>query len=86
MYVLLSGVTCALALVAAMAFLRTYVRTADRFFIFFSAAFAIFGLTQLWLGIADAPELNRPFAYVPRLVAFLLILIAILDKNRLARS
>jgi hypothetical protein len=86
MYAVLSGLIAALALVAATSFLRSSLRTRDRFFALFSAAFAIFGLTQLALGISNTPELNRPFAYLPRLAVFVLILIAIADKNRSGRT
>jgi apolipoprotein N-acyltransferase len=82
MYALLSGAIAVLSLVAATSFLRSYVRTRDRFFALFAAAFALLGLTQLWLGITNTPELNRPLAYIPRLIVFLLILFAIFDKNR----
>lgn len=85
-YALLSGVVAALTLVIIMAFLRSYQRTRDRFFAYFAAAFCIFGVTQLALGITNTPELNRPFAYIPRLVSFLLILAAIWDKNRAIRA
>lgn len=82
MYALLSGVITALAIVAAASFLRYYVRTRDRFFAIFGTALLLLGLTQLSLGVSNTPELNRPLAYIPRLVVFLLILFAILDKNR----
>jgi hypothetical protein len=85
MYAVLSGLITALSLVAATSFLRSYGRTRDRFLAIFALAFAIFGLTQFYLGVSNAPELNRPLAYLPRLVVFLLILGAILDKNRVAR-
>jgi len=86
MYALLSGAVAALALVAGIAFLRSFVRMRDRFFLYFSAAFIIFGITQVVLGITNSPELNHPASYIPRLITSLLILTAIWGKNRRSRG
>jgi len=85
MYALLSGAIAALAGLAAALLWRSYIRMRDRFFAYFATAFALLGATQLFLGVRNAPELNEPYAYVPRLAVFVLILIAILDKNRVSR-
>lgn len=85
MYALLSGIFAALALVAGTLFLRAYRRRRDRFFAFFAASFILLGVTQLGMGIRNAPEIDEPLAYVPRLAVFALILIAIFDKNRAER-
>jgi hypothetical protein len=82
MYVLISGAVSALAAVAACALFRSYRRLGDRFFAYFAAAFALFGASQLFLGIRNLPEGNYPYAYIPRLIVFVLILIAIVEKNR----
>lgn len=82
MYVLLSGLVTGLALIAGLAFLRSYSRSRDRFFAYFAAAFIIFGITQIALGYENAPEANHPASYIPRLISSLLILTAIWDKNR----
>ncbi|MGH7662643.1 MAG: DUF5985 family protein [Vulcanimicrobiaceae bacterium] len=85
MYALMSGAVCALSAVAACALFRSYWRLGDRFFAYFAAAFALFGASQLFLGIRNLPEGNYPYAYVPRLLVFVLILIAIVEKNRAVR-
>lgn len=85
MYSMLSGVIAALSLVAATLFLRSYKNGRDIFFAFFAAAFTLFGATQLYLGVRNVPELNHPYAYLPRLAVFVLILVAIAVKNRTAR-
>lgn len=85
MYALLSGAVAALSLIAATLFLRSYKKMRDVLFAYFAAAFALFGATQLYLGIRNVPELNEPTAYLPRLVVFILILVAIVVKNRSAR-
>jgi len=86
MYALMSGAICAFSAVAACALFKSYRRLGDRFFAYFAAAFALFGVSQLYLGIRNLPEGNYPYAYVPRLLVFVLILIAIADKNRSVRA
>lgn len=85
MYALISGAVCALSAVAACALFKSYRRLGDRFFAYFATAFALFGASQLFLGIRNVPEGDYPYAYVPRLVVFVLILIAIVEKNRSVR-
>lgn len=85
MYPLFAGMLATLALVAGTLFLRAYMRGRDRFFAFFAAAFILLGVTSLALGIRNAPEIDEPLAYVPRLAVFALILLAIFDKNRSER-
>jgi hypothetical protein len=70
------------AVVIAMFFLRFYRRTHDRFFAFFSVAFAIMALNQLALLILGEASEYRSWVYVVRLAAYFIILLAILDKNR----
>lgn len=82
MYTLISGAVCALSAVAACVLFKSYRRLGDRFFAYFAAAFALFGASQLFLGIRNVPEGNYPYAYIPRLLVFGLILIAIAEKNR----
>jgi peptidoglycan/LPS O-acetylase OafA/YrhL len=76
------GVTCALLLVAALIFLRFYRKSGDRLFLFFSAAFAILGVNRMFFVLVDAPDESRTVLYAVRLLAFALILFAIIDKNR----
>jgi hypothetical protein len=76
------GATCALMLVAALVFLRFYRKSQDRLFLFFSAAFGILGVNRMFFVLVEAPDEARTALYVVRLVAFGLILYAIIDKNR----
>jgi hypothetical protein len=79
----MAGSTFALNLVAALLFLRFYRRTRDRLFLFFAAAFAIMGVNRLiFTAAVPADNAQEPLQYVARLVAFLLIIYAIIDKNR----
>jgi zinc transporter ZupT len=71
--------------VAALFFLRFYRQAADRLFAFFAAAFALLAIQRV-LTIALRDTAYPEVAYVVRLAAFVLILIAIWDKNRAARA
>src|SRR5204862_2573010 len=78
----LTGVLTTLSGVIALFFLRYWRSTRDRFFLLFACAFAALGLNWgIQAGTTPAQE-GQHWAYVIRLVAFLLILVAIADKNR----
>lgn len=84
-YALLSGMMAAFCLLAGALFLRSYRITRDRIFAWFAIALPILGVSQLFLGLVDHPEADYPLAYVPRLITFAIILVAIVDKNRAPR-
>ncbi len=75
-------VTC--CLLAGLFFCQFYVRTRDRLLLLFAIAFWVLGLNWLMLAFAQRNEV-RTILYILRLLAFLLILYGILDKNRSAR-
>jgi multisubunit Na+/H+ antiporter MnhB subunit len=78
------GLLTMASLVAALFFLRFWRETRERLFAFFSLAFL--GLGAAWLGLAiinhPADEAQQEYAYVVRLVAFVILIIGIIDKNR----
>lgn len=78
------GVLAMSSLVAALFFLRFWRATRERLFAFFSLAFV--GLAATWVGLAiinhPADEAQQEYAYVVRLVAFVILIIGIIDKNR----
>jgi len=81
MIAFLSGAVTMGALVAALFFLRFWRKTSDRFFLAFTVAFLLLALNQAlaqWIGAADE---RVGYTYVLRVVAFVLILAAIIDKN-----
>lgn len=80
--VFLSGMLAAGYLVAAAFFFRFWRQTGDRLFAFFSAAFAILAIQRTLLIDEFALFENQTWSYLLRLFAFLLILYAIVDKNR----
>jgi hypothetical protein len=69
--------------VAGTFFLRFWRRTRDRLFAIFAVAFWLMGLNWLLLAVYASDEINSA-VYAIRLLAFVLILLAILDKNRAA--
>jgi len=63
-------------------FLAFWRRSHDRFFALFASAFLMLGGSWLVLVLAgSSSEINRPF-YLARLLAFLLIILAVIEKNR----
>ena len=79
---MLLGGNAVAALVVALFFLRFWRNTRDRFFVFFAAAFLIDALVRVALGLGHWSEDREPFIYLGRLLSFLIIIAAIVDKNR----
>ena len=79
---LISGGTLVAALVIALFFFRYWQQTRDRLFLMFSAGFLTFAVSRLILALLDESDEGRVFVYALRLLAFALILAAIIDKNR----
>ena len=68
-------------IVAALFFLRFWRRTRDRLFLAFAIAFGLLALNQAlaqWLGAADE---RVGYTYLLRVIGFVLILAAVVDKN-----
>ena len=78
----LSGAVVAGCLLAALFFLRFWKRTRDGLFLAFAWAFFLLGLGQALLALAHVPDEERSWLYLIRLLAFALILAAIIRKNR----
>lgn len=80
---ILMGATAALSLVVGLFFLRFWRNTHDRFFLFLSASFLLQGVDRLLQhGVWGWPE-DSPVQYTLRILAYMLILVAVLDKNRI---
>lgn len=67
--------------IAALHFLRFWRRTRDRLFLHFAIAFGLFAANQLASSIPTVSNETAGYEYLLRVVGFLLILIAILEKN-----
>ena len=79
---LISGAVLMGYLVAGLFFLRFWRDTRDRLFLIFAIAFGLLGLQRVALGLTWNLLESQTGLYVVRLFAFLLILGAIVDKNR----
>lgn len=72
--------------VAALFFLDFWRQSRDRFFALFASAFLLLGISWLVSVLSDvAIEFNRSVYFI-RLLAFLVIIAAVVDKNRLPWS
>jgi hypothetical protein len=78
----LLGVIVTASLTAGAFFLKFWRTTGDKLFLAFAAAFIIEGLNRLGFLFVAHPNEGSPTIYVVRLIAFLLILMAIVAKNR----
>jgi hypothetical protein len=83
--IMIGGIATA-SLVAALFFLRFWRSTGDRFFLLFALSFFIEGANRVVLYLSVGPNEAEPMYYAVRLVAYGLILFAIIDKNRSARA
>lgn len=68
--------------VAALFFLRYWRVTRERLFAFFALAFLALALNWILLAVANPAVERQSGAYLVRLLAFVLILLGILDRNR----
>jgi uncharacterized membrane protein HdeD (DUF308 family) len=82
MNLMLLGAISMASLVVGLFFLHSWRKTHDRFFLFFSISFFVEGINRAALGLSSNPNEGRPFFYIVRFLSFLLILIAIVFKNR----
>lgn len=88
----LSGVTMAMFAGASLFFFKFWRASRDRFFLLFSFAFLLISLERFFVffidnafaGIRNGPSM-ADWIYSVRLIGFMTILIAIIDKNRLKR-
>lgn len=67
---------------AALLFLKFWHRSREGLFLAFSASFLLLGINQALLTLSGIPVEERSSLYLIRLVAFLLIIAALLWQNR----
>ncbi len=79
---ILSGVVVALWTVAGAVFLRFWRESHDRLFGFFATAFFLLAANYLVLEVNPRGSEIRPYLFLIRLAAFVVIIIGIVDKNR----
>jgi hypothetical protein len=69
-------------LVIASFFLRFWKRTRDRLFLFFAGSFGFLMVERIVRALMSVENEWAPYVYTIRLFAFILIIVAIVDKNR----
>jgi len=79
-YGFVSGAIAALYVVAGLFFLRFWRRTRDALFVNFALAFWLFA-AQAVMSIAGVLREEQSWLYLLRLLAFALIIVAIVRKN-----
>ena len=77
----LSGAATLGYLVAGTFFLRFWRKTRDRLFLAFGVAFGLLSVNQILATAIGAGDEKVVFAYLLRVLGFVLILAAIVDKN-----
>jgi hypothetical protein len=78
----LNGAAMMSLLVIACFLLRFWKRTRDRLFLFFSAAFMILMIERIVRAVMLVETEWAPFVYTIRLAGFVMIIAAVVDKNR----
>ncbi|MGF6272429.1 hypothetical protein ABIB38_000785 [Massilia sp. UYP11] len=78
---LLAGAIAMASITIALFFLRFWRASGDRFFLYFALSFAIEGLHRVYAALRDDGGEYSPLHYLIRLLAYGLILWAILEKN-----
>lgn len=76
------GAIAMASLVISLFFLRFWKTTRDRFFLFFAASFLLEAINRVLIGVSILQNEGSPVYYLIRLVAYSLIIIAIIDKNK----
>ncbi len=79
---ILIGAIAVASLVAALFFFRFWRTTRDRFFLLFALSFLIEGVNRVMLFESVGLDEDAPVYYLIRLIAYGLILAAIIGKNR----
>jgi hypothetical protein len=85
MNLFMQGAVVMACAVIGLSFLRFWRRSRDRLFLFFAIAFWLLGTNWLALTFIHTDE-TRTILYIVRLIAFIVILVGIWDKNRSTRA
>ncbi len=81
----LSGAVTLAYVIASTYFVHFWRRTADRLFLAFALAFGLLALNQVAVFTMGTEDERYNYAYILRVLGFILILAAIVDKNLSAR-
>jgi len=83
---LVVGAAAMASFTVALFFLRFWRQTRDALFLWFAIAFATDSATRLLEGVSPVAAEREPLLYIPRLITFALIILAIVQKNRPSRG
>ena len=78
----LQGISSMGAFACGLFFVRFWRQSRDALFAFFGAAFLFLGLSWTLLALSASAEDTRPYIYGLRLIAFVLIILGTVLKNR----
>jgi uncharacterized membrane protein HdeD (DUF308 family) len=78
---LITGMIAMASLIIGLFFLRFWRNTKDRFFLYFALSFGIEGVHRIVTTLTFDEREDSPLHYVVRLLAYGLIIWAILEKN-----
>lgn len=78
----MSGAIMMASAACGLFFLKSWRNTSDRLFLLFALAFWTLSLERWILAFVQIENEFRYYVYVFRMVAFVLIMVAIVDKNR----
>lgn len=82
----LYGATTLGLIANSLFFLKHYRRTGDKLLMWFGWAFGLMAIERVVLAIQGAKSDAHSLVYLVRLVAFLLLIYGIIEKNRGSRS
>jgi zinc transporter ZupT len=83
---MLTGAIAMASTVIALFFVRFWRSTRDRFFLYFALSFGIEGAHRVYSALSFQDSEDSPLHYLIRLLAYGLIIWAILEKNLPARK
>jgi hypothetical protein len=81
MFKAITGASVVAAVAIALFFLRFWQQTRDRLFLIFALAFAAFAANRVLLSALDDESEAQTIVYLARALTFVLIALALIDKN-----
>lgn len=74
------------AIFVGLFFIKFWRKSMDRLFLIFAAAFWLLAIERFVLFATDVKDETKSFIFLLRLMAFVLITLAVIDKNRRGRQ
>jgi uncharacterized membrane protein len=72
--------------IAALFFFRAWRETRERLFLCFGASFTLLGIERVLMLCLNTTSQSAPFVFLVRLLAFSLLIVGIVDRNRRGQS